>query len=160
MGHGVVPPHRSPAWAPLTWSPPSAGGGGHHGPLRSSSGSARSPLLATLFRRGPPPSSSSGPASEDRLPQRAFLQSCVWCVFRDPRRGGNVPSRQSRSRRNRSTIRRTPPLPQRGVAQVCCAGGSGAGLRSVGEVKGPAGAHGLHVRHLGSRSHAPRPSEP
>ncbi|KAJ1206629.1 hypothetical protein NDU88_002031 [Pleurodeles waltl] len=107
-------------------------------------------LLAALFRRGPP----TAAISPGLRPVR-HKNSSTQLVLRAPGRDGATPPRQTRSRRSRSTHQRTPPRPLRSVAQVCCAGGSGAGFRLNGEVKGPTGAHGLRARHLGSRSHAP-----
>ncbi|KAJ1178774.1 hypothetical protein NDU88_004016 [Pleurodeles waltl] len=41
---------------------------------------------------------------------------------------------RTRSRRGRAACQHTPPLSPRDVAQVCCACGSGAGLRLIREV--------------------------
>ncbi|KAJ1081699.1 hypothetical protein NDU88_001877 [Pleurodeles waltl] len=157
----VVPLHRAPTGTLLTWSPLDAGRGGHHQPppllLRLRSG-----VLSSLRSSGAPPSSSRGPASDDRCSPRPSLQGRARraTTTRAPGwysglQGAMVPPRHSRSRQSRSTLRRTPPLPLRGVAQVCCAGGSRAGLSLNGEMNGPVRAHGLCIRHLGSRSHTP-----
>ncbi|KAJ1165647.1 hypothetical protein NDU88_006064 [Pleurodeles waltl] len=142
VGPGVVPSHKSLAWAPLTLPPPDVGEGGLHQASHSSTGFPRCPSPAAVFRRGPPLSRSRGPPASICSSRGRFPCAALSAPNRAPGSLSRIPGvaatpRRIRLLRSWSILRRLPPPPPLSAAQVCCGGGSWAGLHSIGEIKAP-----------------------